>query len=84
MKNATFTSFTEFLDEIGRALAQALRRGSRIIATMSWPQLAATCVALALLITIVPVAICLFIAFMAIKLAVAAIVINTRRKEQKE
>jgi hypothetical protein len=82
MKNATFASFTELVDEIGRALAQALRRGSRNIATMSWPQLAATCVALALVVTIVPLAICLFIAFMAIKLAVAAIVINTRRHKE--
>jgi hypothetical protein len=82
MKNVTFASFTELFDGIGRALAQALRRGSRIIAAMSWPQLLATCVALALVITIVPLAICLFIGFMAIKLAVAAIVINTRRHKE--
>jgi hypothetical protein len=82
MKNATFASFGELLEEIGRALSQALRRGSRVIATMSWPQLAATCLALALVVTIVPLAICLFIGFMAIKLAVAAIVINTRRHKE--
>lgn len=82
MKNVTFASFTELLEEIGHALAQAVRQGVRIIATLSWPQLLATCVGLALVITIVPLAICLFIVFMALKLAVAAIVINTRRHRE--
>jgi hypothetical protein len=82
MKNATFASFTELLGEIGRALAQALRQGSRTIATMAWPQLLVTCVALALALTILPLALCLFIVFMAIKLVVAAIVINTRRRKE--
>jgi hypothetical protein len=82
MKNATFASFTELLEEIGRAFAQAVRQGTRIIATMSWPQLLATCVGLALVITIVPLAICLFIVFMAVKLAIAATLINTRRHRE--
>lgn len=82
MKNATFASFSELLEEIGRAFAQAARYGARAVATMSLPQLAATCVALALVITIVPLAICLFIVFMIVKLAVAAIVINSRRHRE--
>jgi hypothetical protein len=82
MKNATFASFSELLEEIGRAFAQAVRYGVRAVATMSWPQLMATCVGLALVITIVPLAICLFIVFMIVKLAVAAIVINTRRHRE--
>lgn len=80
MKNPTLASFTGLLAETGRALAQALRQGARIIATMSWPQLLLTCVALALVITIVPLALCLFIVFMIVKLAVAAIVLRTRRR----
>ncbi|MDL2358537.1 MAG: hypothetical protein QFF03_25095 [Pseudomonadota bacterium] len=82
MKNASFASFTALLEEIGRALAQAIRQGSQVVAGMSWPQLAASCVALALIVTIVPLAICLFLVFMAVKLAVAAIVINTRRHRE--
>lgn len=82
MKNATFASFSELLEEIGRAFAQAVRYGVRAVAAMSWPQLMATCVGLALVITIVPLAICLFIVFMIVKLAVAAIVINTRRHRE--
>lgn len=82
MKNITFASFSDLLEEIGRAFAQALRQGTRIVATMSWPQLLATCVGLALVITILPLALFLFIVFMALKLAVAAIVINTRRHKE--
>ncbi|HEU4373994.1 MAG TPA: hypothetical protein VFS02_10915 [Telluria sp.] len=82
MKNVTFASFSELLEEIGRAFAQAVRHGARAIATMSWPQLLASCVALALVITIVPLAICLFVVFMIVKLAVAAIVIHSRRQRE--
>jgi hypothetical protein len=79
MKSITFSSFSALLEEIGRAIAQAARYGARAIATMSWPQMIATCIALALVITIVPLAVCLFIFFMIVKLAVAAIVLNTRK-----
>jgi hypothetical protein len=82
MKNLTFASLTDLLEEIGRAFAHALRQGSRIVATMSWPQLLATCIGLALIITILPLALTLFIVFMAVKLAVAAIVIHTRRHRE--
>lgn len=79
MKNVTFASLNDLLDEIGRALMHAIRQGARAVGQMSWPQLLATCVMLALVLTILPLAICLFIFFMIVKLAVAAIVINTRR-----
>jgi hypothetical protein len=82
MKNVTFTSFCALLEEMGRAFAKAAHYGARAIATMSWPQMIATCIALALIITIVPLAVCLFIFFMIVKLAVAAIVINTRRHRE--
>lgn len=82
MKNATFASFSQLLEEIGRAFAQAFRYGARAIATMSLPQMAAACIAIALIITIVPLAVCLFIVFMIVKLAVAAIVINSRRHRE--
>lgn len=82
MKNATFASFSELLAEIGRAFAQAFRYGARAIATMSLPQMAAGCIAIALIITIVPLAVCLFIVFLIVKLAVAAIVIHSRRHRE--
>jgi hypothetical protein len=82
MKSPTFASLTSLLEEIGRAFAQAVRFATRAIATMSWPQMLVTCIALALVFTILPLAICLFIVFMIVKLAVAAIVLNTRRHRE--
>jgi hypothetical protein len=84
MKNVTFSSITALMEEIGRAFAQAFRYGARAIATMSLPQMVAACIGLALIITIVPLALCLFIFFMIVKLAVAAIVVNTRRGHNEE
>lgn len=82
MKNLTFSSIGALLEEIGRAFAQAFRYGARAIATMSLPQMIAACIGLALVITILPLAICLFILFMIVKLAVAAIVLDTRRQKE--
>jgi hypothetical protein len=82
MKNANFDSFVALLEDAGRTVAKALRYGVRAVATMSWPALAATCVALALAITIVPLALFLFIVFVAVKLVVAAIVLGARRRKQ--
>lgn len=82
MKNVTFSSIGMLLEEIGRAFAQAFRYGARAIATMSLPQMIAACIGLALVLTILPLAIFLFIVFMIVKLAVAAIVINSRRQKE--
>lgn len=76
MNNATFDSFYQTLNEMGRAIGKAARTGSEAVATMSWPALAVCCVMLALAITIVPLALFLFVMFMAIKLIYS--VINDR------
>lgn len=68
MNNATFDSFYATLQEMGRAIANAARTGAAAVATMSWPALAVCCVLLAFAITIVPLALFLFVMFMAIKL----------------
>ncbi len=79
MKTINAASINELLDDIFRATMQAARSLARAIGAMAWPQLLATCVVLALLITIVPLAFTLFVAFMIVKLVVAAIVIQSRR-----
>ncbi len=81
MKNVTFSSISMLLEEMGRAFAQAFRYGARAIATMSVPQMIAACIGLALLLTILPLAFFLFMVFLIVKLAVAAIVLNRRQKE---
>ncbi|MES2760379.1 MAG: hypothetical protein V4693_23650 [Pseudomonadota bacterium] len=82
MKNVTFSSIGMLLEEIGRAFAAAFRYGARAIATMSLPQMIVACIGLALAITILPLAIFLFIVFLIVKLAVAAIVVNSRRQKE--
>lgn len=79
MKHTTFDTFAALMDDIARAFTKLARRAGRTIAAMSWPTLAVTCVALALALTIVPLALFLFVVFMIVKLALAAIVVNTRR-----
>lgn len=79
MQHTTFESLNILLDDIFRASMQAARRLVRAIGAMAWPQLFATAILLAMLITILPLAFTLFVAFMLVKLVVAAIVIQSRR-----
>lgn len=81
MKHTTFESINTLLDDIFRATVQAARTLVRSIGAMAWPQLFATAVALALLLTILPLAFTLFVTFMLVKLVVAAIVIQSRRNK---
>ena len=82
MKNATFQSFTNAVGDAGRALVRAGRFGIAAIATLSWPALLACAIALALFLTILPLALFLFVAFVAAKVVLAAIARHTRRRIQ--
>jgi hypothetical protein len=66
-----------------RRFAATLKSTAHDIAVMPWPTLLAYCFALAivltLLVSILPLALFLFAAFMAVKLVVVAFVIHTRR-----
>ncbi len=73
MNNPALDNFFTTLEEIGRSLVRAGRYAAGAIAAMSWPLLMLTCVGLALAIVIVPMALTLFIAFVIIKLAMAAL-----------
>ncbi|PWF39015.1 hypothetical protein [Massilia glaciei] len=64
----TLESFLALAEELGRALADAVRYGLRAVATMSWPMLVVTCILLAAFLTVAPLALFLFIIFMALKL----------------
>jgi hypothetical protein len=75
-------SFSVLLDDIWHALCRAVRYASNAIATMSWPALLLTAVLMAFAISIVPLAITLFVVFMIVKLVVGGIVIGARRNRQ--
>lgn len=75
----TFTTFSALLDDVWHALLRAARHGASAIARMSWPALLLCALLLAFVISLVPLALTLFVLFMLIKLAVGGIVIATRR-----
>lgn len=68
MNNPTFDTFFTTLEDIGRAIARSVKYAVGAISTMSWPALAITSIMLALIVTIVPLVVGLFLVFMAIKL----------------
>lgn len=79
MSNTSFDSFYATLEEMGRAIARAAKAGAAAVATMSWPALAVCCVLLAFAITIVPLALFLFVMFMAIKVIFGVIADRAQR-----
>ncbi|MES3025945.1 MAG: hypothetical protein V4857_30560 [Pseudomonadota bacterium] len=68
MKTTTLESFLALAEELGHAFADAVRYGLRAVAKMSWPMLVVTCILLAAFLTVAPLALFLFIIFMALKL----------------
>ena len=60
-------------------LFQRDRRVLRAVAVMPWPAILACCIGLAMVISILPLALFLFILFMAAKVVVGAFVIDGRR-----
>jgi hypothetical protein len=79
MSNATSNSFFSVLEEMGHTFTKGMRHAVRSIATMSWPALLLSCVLLAMVITIVPLVIFLFVIFMCIKLVATSIAQRNKR-----
>lgn len=72
MKDITPKSFTQSMKDFFQSLEEAVRQVIRAIAVMPWPALLAAALGLALVITILPLAIFVFAMFLLIKLVVAA------------
>lgn len=79
MTNASSNSFFSVLEEMGHTFTKGMRHAVRSIATMSWPALLLSCVLLAMVITIVPLVIFLFVIFMCIKLVATSIAQRHKR-----
>ena len=82
--NHSIESLSSLLDDTWQALCRAVRYASNAIATMSWPALLITAVLMAFAISLVPLAITLFLVFMVIKLVVGGIVIGTCRTRNSD
>lgn len=72
MKDITPKSFTQSMKDFFQALEEAVRQMVRAVADMPWPALLGVALALALVLTILPLAIFMFVVFMLIKFVVAA------------
>jgi hypothetical protein len=82
VKYAKPANFSTLLDDILNAcarVARGLKRAVKTIAAQPWPVLLVASVVLAFALTIVPLALFLFVVFLVLKFAVAAIVVDTRR-----
>jgi len=76
MTKAAFREFATAIEDFSRDIVRACRRGARTIAAMPWPAMLACCIVLAaavtLIVSILPLALFLFIVFMAVKLVAGA------------
>jgi hypothetical protein len=79
MQRNSFRMFWTAVEDASHDIARACRRIVRVIAVMSWPAILVCCIGLAMLISILPLALFLFILFMGVKIVIAAFVIDRRR-----
>lgn len=74
------TSFWGLFDEIGRAVGKTARYALRMFERTSWPAILLGCVLLALILTVLPLAIMLFALFLLFKLVAGACAGKPQRK----
>jgi predicted transcriptional regulator len=79
MKSANFRIFCDSMEDVAHDIVRACRRGARTIAAMPWPAMLVCCIMLAFVISILPLALFLFILFMGVKIVAGAFVIDRRR-----
>ena len=72
-------SFGATLEDLARDIVDACRCAVRAIAVMPWPAMLVCCIALAVVISILPLALFLFVLFMGIKVIIGAFVVDQRR-----
>lgn len=84
MHNTSFRNFASTMQDLARDIVRACRRGAGAIAVMPWPAILACCIGLALLISILPLALFLFVIFMAVKLVAGAFAVDRRRTAQEQ
>jgi hypothetical protein len=77
-------SFDATLDDLARDIVDACRRATRAIAVMPWPAMLACCIALAFVISILPLALCLFVLFMGLKVIAGAFIVDRRRAHREQ
>jgi hypothetical protein len=84
MKSANFKTFCDSMEDVAHDIVRACRRGARTIAAMPWPAMLVCCIFLALIVSILPLALFLFILFMGVKVVAGAFVIDRRRAYREQ
>lgn len=75
MTNSTFRDFSDSLDRLAQEIVRACRRAGRELAVMPLPSVLVWCVVIALIISILPLALCLFVLFLGLKVVAGAFII---------
>jgi predicted transcriptional regulator len=84
MKSANFRTFCDSMEDVAHDIVRACRKGVRSIAAMPWPAMIACCIMLAFVISILPLALFLFVLFMGVKVVAGAFVIDRRRTAREQ
>ena len=82
MSKITRQGVLDVLNEVGTAFLNTARYGARTLQRMSWPALLVACVLMAMILTLLPLALLLFTAFLLLKLAVGACILERHNKSR--
>ena len=77
-------TFGESIREASDTVLRIARHALRSVERMSWPSLLAMCVMLALLITILPLAVTLFVLFLLVKLVATALGVSAYHNKRRD
>jgi Flp pilus assembly protein TadB len=66
MKSANFRTFCDSMEDVAKDIVRACRSGFRTVAAMPWPAMLVCCIMLAFVISILPLALFLFVLFMGV------------------
>jgi uncharacterized membrane protein len=83
MTHSTFRDFEAAFESLARDIMRACRRAMRELNTMPWPTMLGWCVVFALIISILPLAFCLFVLFLGVKLVAGAFYVDRRSALRK-
>jgi predicted transcriptional regulator len=84
MNKTAFREFAATMEDIAHDIVRACRRGARTIATMPWPAMLACCIVLAFVISILPLALFLFVLFMGLKVVIGAFAVDRHRAHREQ
>lgn len=80
MKAANFATLMDDIRDAILTVFSACAQAARGIADLPWPALLCAALLLAMIMTIIPLALMLFVTFLIIKFAVAALVLDKQRR----